>query len=206
MYKALTLPYNYDYLEPIIDVETMYLHYQKHYMNYLNKLNITLEKLNYNKNESLISIINNIDQFPIEFRDDILYNAGGVLNHELYFKQFTNKENNIPKSNLKEQIEKQFGSYEELKKALKMQASYVVGSGWTFLVLNKQGELEIMSTSNQETPYLYGLKPVLAIDLWEHAYYLKYHNRREEYVDSIFEIMDFEVIGNNYEEAKKEQD
>ncbi|MBQ9181666.1 MAG: superoxide dismutase [Bacilli bacterium] len=202
MFEALPLNYEYDALEPFIDRETMILHYDKHYMNYLNNLNKYLKEAGYKGTMTLPEIVQNIEIFPLNLRSRILFNAGGVLNHNLYFNQFSNKGNNIPTGSLKNKIDSQFGSYSNLIKILKDKANTLVGSGFVFLVLNKEGDLEIMNMSNQETPYMYGYKPILALDLWEHAYYLKYNNEKNKYVDALFEILDFDNIGEIYEEAK----
>lgn len=202
MFEALPLNYEYDALEPFIDRETMILHYDKHYVNYLNNLNKYLKEAGYKGTMTLPEIVQNIEIFPLNLRSRILFNAGGVLNHNLYFNQFSNKGNNIPTGSLKNKIDSQFGSYSNLIKILKDKANTLVGSGFVFLVLNKEGDLEIMNMSNQETPYMYGYKPILALDLWEHAYYLKYNNEKNKYVDALFEILDFDNIGEIYEEAK----
>lgn len=203
MFEALPLNYEYDALEPFIDKETVFLHYNKHYMNYLNNLNKLLKDAGYKGFMTLPEIVQNIEIFPLNLRSRILFNAGGVLNHDLYFSQFSNKGKNIPTGSLKNKIDSQFGSYSNLVKLLKDKASDLMGSGFVFLVLNKEGDLEIMSMSNQETPYRYGYVPILALDLWEHSYYLKYRNERNKYVDALFEILDFDNIGENYEKAKK---
>ena len=203
MFEALPLNYSYDALEPFIDSETMHLHYDKHYMTYLNNLNKYLEESGISNNMNLRDIVENIDVFPLNLRSKILFNAGGVLNHNLYFSQFSNKGNNLPKGELKNKIEKTFGSYSNLVEEMNDSASLLQGSGFVFLVLNKKGDLSVMSTMNQQTPYMYGYKPIIALDLWEHAYYLKYKNEKNKYVDNFFEILDFDNIGEIYEEAKE---
>lgn len=201
MYKLLPLNYKDNALEPFISAYTINIHYNKHYQNYLNKLNEVLTKLNYDYRYDLIGLINHIDEFPLTDRDTILYNAGGVLNHELYFSNMSPNKNNIPTGKLNEAIIEKYGSYENFKAEFIKMTDYLVGSGYTMLVLNK-GELEIINTSNQETPYIYGLVPIMAIDLWEHAYYLDYQNERKNYILNFFEIVDFDVVGKNYEKNK----
>lgn len=201
MYQQMPLPYAYDALEPFIDTRTVGLHYEKHYRNYLNKLNQLLQKNNFRNEYSKEELVNHLDMFPLEDRDDILYNLGGVLNHELYFLNMSPKENNQPVSSISKAINQQFGNYENFKKEFIKTASYLVGSGYTFLVLNDQKKLEIMNFSNQETPYIYGLNPLIALDLWEHAYYLNYQNERNRYIENFFEIIDFEQINQLYEKV-----
>lgn len=203
MYKLNPLNYSYSALEPYIDDKTVDIHYNKHHMGYLNRLNNTLNSIDYNYQYSLEELVKHIDEFPIKLRGTILYNAGGVLNHNLYWYSISPNRNNKPMGLLKKAIDSKYGSYENFKKDFIAEASLVVGSGWTFLVINHKGELEIINTSNQETPYLYGLIPIMALDLWEHAYYLKYQNRRDDYVLNFFEIVDFDNINKLYEEKIK---
>ncbi len=201
MYQKMPLPYAYDALEPFIDTRTVGLHYEKHYQNYLNKLNQLLQKNNYKNEYSKEELVTHLDMFPLEDRGDILYNLGGVLNHELYFSNVSPKENNQPVESILKRINQQFENYDNFKKEFMKTASYLVGSGYTFLVLNDKKELEIINLSNQETPYTYGLIPLIALDLWEHAYYLNYQNERQRYIENFFEIIDFEQINQLYEKA-----
>ena len=169
----------------------------------MNNLNNLLKKNNYDYKYTKEELVNHIDIFPLNDRDDILYNLGGVLNHELYFENMSLNKNNLPKGILLEKINKQYGSYENFKEEFIKTTSYLVGSGYTFLVVNKENDLEIINLSNQETPYYYNLNPIMTIDLWEHAYYLDYKNNRPLYVNNFFSIVDFQVIENNYEKVQK---
>ena len=203
MYQKIKLKYGYEDLEPVIDSKTVNIHYNKHYQKYLDNLNKVLQELNYDFRYSVIELINHIDEFPIQKRDTILFNAGGVINHELYFNSMTARMNQRPVGYLKKAIDDTYGNYENFKQEFIKTASYLVGSGYTFLVMNKENELEIINTSNQETPYLYGLTPILALDLWEHAFYLKYQNRKDEYINNFFSIIDFENVNKLYEQKKE---
>ena len=205
MYQKMKLKYGYEDLEPVIDSKTVNIHYNKHYQKYLDNLNKVLQELNYDFRYSVIELINHIDEFPIQKRDNILFNAGGVINHELYFNSMTPLINERPVGELKKAIDETYGNYENFKQEFIKTASYLVGSGYTFLVLNKENELEIINTSNQETPYLYGLTPILALDLWEHAFYLKYQNRKDEYINNFFSIIDFENVNKLYGQKKEVQ-
>lgn len=201
MYNRVPLPYEYDALEPYIDTKTVGIHYENHYMNYLNNLNKLLEKNNYKNEYTKEELVTHLDMFPLEDRGQILYNLGGVLNHELYFNNMSPNKKNQPVGALKQIIEKQYGTYENFKRELIQTAHYLVGSGYTFVVVNSKKQLEILNLSNQETPYSYELKPILALDLWEHAYYLTYQNNRDGYIRNFFEIIDFEQINQQYEKV-----
>ena len=196
-------PLNYNSLEPVLSSNTINTHYDSHYKKYMNTLNNLLIKNNYDYRYTKEELVSHIDIFPISDRDDILYNLGGVLNHELYFENMSQNKNNKPTSLLLEKINKQYGSYEKFKEEFIKTTSYLVGSGYTFLVVNKENNLEIINLSNQETPYYYNLKPIMTIDLWEHAYYLDYKNNRNLYVNDFFSVVDFNIIEKNYEKVQK---
>ena len=198
MYNRLILDYDYNSMEPIIDGETMYIHYNKHYLGYLDKLNSLLESSNYNYKYSKEELADKIDIFPIDKRGDILYNLGGVINHEIYFTSISNRGNIYPSGKLAEDINTYFGNYDNFKKEFKESANNLKGSGYTFLVKDKNNKLLIINTSNQDTPYYYGLTPIMGIDLWEHAYYLQYKNNRSLYIDNYFKIVDFKKISARY--------
>lgn len=203
MYKSIVLPYNYNGLEPIIDEQTVYIHFNTHYLGYLEKLNKLLNSINYDFKYTKEELVNHIDEIPLSIRDDVLYNLGGVLNHELYFTSMSDIKKNKPIGLIEQKINSQYGNYENFKNEFIKTASYLVGSGYTFLVVNKKGDLEIINTVNQETPYLYDLKPIMTLDLWEHAYYLLYKNKRSNYILNFFEIIDFDKINKKYEIASK---
>ena len=190
MYKLETLPYNYDALEPFISATTVNIHYNRHQKNYLDKLNNILNSIGYDFKDSIENIIINIDKFPIEYRGDILFNAGGVVNHELYWDSM-NKPPRLPKGKLLDKINNTYGSYNNFKNEFIATSKKLVGSGYTFLVLDKNKNLNIINTSNQESPYSYDFIPLLTIDLWEHAYYLDYQNKRDDYINNFFSIINF---------------
>ncbi len=194
-YKKIPLSYNS--LEPIIDDKTLNLHYGVHYQNYTDKLNKLLKENNYDYKNSAIYLAQNIDIIPIKDRDEILYNLGGYLNHSLYFYNLTDKKKEMP-SELIKLINKNFGSVNKFKEEFITMAKEVKGSGYTFLVIDKNNNLKIINTSNQDTPYYYGFIPIMTIDVWEHSYYLKYTYDRSKYLDNIFNIIDFEKVYNLY--------
>ena len=190
------LNYEYNDLMPYISPRTLLIHYNNHYLKYkenLNKLVMT---------DDLVKLIKNIDKYDLRKRDEILYNVGGVLNHELYFSSMNHK-NRMPTGKLKIAIDKKYGSYDKFKREFIRKANMIEGSGYTFLVINKNG-LDIINLSNQETPYLYNMIPLLALDLWEHAYYLDYQSDRANYINNFFQIIDFDLSSKLYEEQTKE--
>lgn len=191
MYQLPILPYKFQDFEPYIDTHTMGLHYHKHQQTYLNNLNKLLQKSNYSYNYTEEELINHLNNFSPTDKEDILFNLGGVINHNLYWKSINPTIHQKPTGKLKEQIKKQYTTYENLLNLLKENALKVKGSGYTFLVIGNDHNLEILNTKNQESPYLYGYIPILAIDLWEHAYYLNYKNERARYLDNILTLLDF---------------
>lgn len=201
MYIKIIL--NYNSLEPYIDDKTLRLHYNVIYSSYIDKLNKLLKKNNYKDNYSLNELVDKIDMFPLEDRGEILYNLGGVLNHKLYFYEISDKGNNIPYGEILKDINKYFGSYDNFKKEFIKKALNLVGSGYTFLVMDESGKLQIINTSNEDTPYSYGFIPIIVLDLWEHSYYLKYTTNKEAYINNWFNLLDFKKINNLYIENKK---
>lgn len=201
MYQLPSLPYLYQDLEPFIDTHTMGLHYHKHEQAYLNNLNNLLKKNNYDYKYDLNELIYHIEEFPLEDRENILFNLGGVLNHNIYWKSMNNN-GTLPSGKLKEQIHKQYGNYDEFWKEIKESALKLKGSGYTFLVMSNN-ELEIINFFNQDSPLLYGYIPLFNIDLWEHAYYINYENDRSKYIDNFKEIADFSYASEIYNKNAK---
>ncbi len=190
MYILNPLPYKYDALEPYIDTHTLGLHHQKHQQKYLNNLNKLLSKNNYQYNYSITDLSKHIMEFNIKDQENIMFNLGGVINHDIYFQSISPNKT-PPNTLLQEKINQQFGSLENFKQKLKEKALSLKGSGYTFLV-QKNHKLEIINLANQENPYYYNLIPLIGLDMWEHAYYLNYKNEKEQYIDNFLEIMDFQ--------------
>ena len=186
--------------EPLLSEETMYYHYDKLYKNYVNQFQKLVDS-----NITPLEAVKNISSFPLDNRGNILHHAGGILNHELYYEEIDKNGRHIPSGILIEDIMKKYGSYENFKKEFIKIAKLLVGSGYTFLVLNSQNELDIVNMSNQETPYLYDMIPIMNIDLWEHAYYLYYKNEKNKYIDIFFDLINYDVIDKRYEQAKATQ-
>ena len=188
---------DYTTLEPYIDNKTLDLHYSAHYKGYTDNLNKYLKKHNYNYEYDPIYLAKNIDILPMEDRDEILFNLGGYLNHSLYFYILTDKKKSIPTPFI-EIINKHFVSFDNFKNEFINMATELKGSGYTFLVLDKNNKLRIINTSNQDTPYYYGFIPIMTIDVWEHAYYLKHYNKRKDYLEAIFNIIDWDKVYTLY--------
>ena len=193
MYNVIPLPYPYNALEPIMDEETVNIHYNKHHKKYAENLNNLT-----NKNIFLEQIPKRIEEFPLKDRGQILYNTGGVLNHNLYW-QSLNKNPTLPKGKLLNKINNDYGNFDNFKKVFINKSKNLVGSGYTFLVTDNNGNLTIMNLPNQETPLSYDLTPLFTIDLWEHAYYLKYKNNRNTYIENIWDKVNFDHASNLYE-------
>ena len=193
MYKVNTLLYPYNALEPVIDEETVNIHYNKHHKKYAENLN----KLT-NSNIPLEQIPKRINEFPLKDRGQILYNAGGILNHNLYW-QSLNETPGLPKGKLLNKINNDYGSFENFKKIFINKSKNLVGSGYTFLVSDNNGNLTIINLPNQETPLSYDLTPLFTVDLWEHAYYLKYRNERNKYIENIWNKANFDNASKIYE-------
>lgn len=188
---------DYTTLESYIDNKTLDLHYNAHYKGYTDNLNKYLKKHNYNYEYDPIYLAKNIDILPMEDRDEILFNLGGYLNHSLYFYILTDKKKSIPTPFI-EIINKHFVSFDNFKNEFINMATELKGSGYTFLVLDKNNKLRIINTSNQDTPYYYGFIPIMTIDVWEHAYYLKHYNKRKDYLEAIFNIIDWDKVYKLY--------
>lgn len=202
MYSPINLPYSINALEPYIDGETVMIHYGKHYMNYLNKLNELLKKYNFNFALDKEFIFSNIDKFNEEDREDILHNLGGVVNHELYFSNMSPNSNVTPIGSIKESIDNKYGNFDNFKKEFISKANELKGSGYVFLVITPNGDIDIIKLYNQDSPYNYGLMPIMAMDVWEHSYYLKHKNEKNNYFDDFFEVINFPYINNLYEDKK----
>lgn len=199
-YKFELEPLHYDYaaLEPFIDAETMYFHHDKHLKTYVDNLNEALKNYPELQKLTLVDLILNYNSFPEEVRDKIRNNAGGVFNHNLFFNIMGPSKGEQPIGAFMNDLLKYFGSFENLKKELKNAALNRFGSGWSWLVMDDKCSLKVISTANQDSPLNMNLCPILPLDVWEHAYYLKYQNRRSEYIDNWFNVVDWRKVNENY--------
>ncbi|HFI0293078.1 TPA: superoxide dismutase SodA [Streptococcus suis] len=193
------LPYAYDALEPHIDAETMTLHHDKHHATYVANANAALEK-HPEIGEDLEALLSDVESIPADIRQALINNGGGHLNHALFWELLSPEKTEIS-AELAAAIDANFGSFEAFKDAFTAAATTRFGSGWAFLVVNKEGKLEVISTANQDTPIIQGLKPILALDVWEHAYYLNYRNVRPNYIKAFFEIINWAKVDELYKVA-----
>ncbi|MBE6052325.1 MAG: superoxide dismutase [Clostridium sartagoforme] len=200
MYKKIELPYDFKALEPYIDEETMKTHYGKHHQAYETNLNKALEgHEKYTDGKTLEQLINKVDELPNEIKTAVINNGGGVLNHNLYFSILSPNPKKAPEGKLLDEINKAFGSVDNLKEELNNAALTVFGSGFAFLVKDKDGKLSVLKNVNQNSPFMDGLVPILGIDVWEHAYYLKYKNVRADYLKNIWNVLDWGKVEELYQ-------
>lgn len=195
------LPYAYDALEPYIDAETMTIHHDKHHATYVANVNAALEK-HPEIGEDLETLLADVDSIPADIRQAVINNGGGHLNHALFW-ELLSPEKQEPTAQVLAAIEEAFGSFDEFKATFTQAATTRFGSGWAWLVVNENGKLEVLSTANQDTPISQGKAPILALDVWEHAYYLKYRNVRPDYIKAFFDVINWEKIAELYSKATK---
>ncbi|AEH53765.1 MULTISPECIES: superoxide dismutase SodA [Heyndrickxia] len=200
-YTLPQLPYAYDALEPYIDKETMNIHHTKHHNTYVTNLNKALEGHDDLASKSVEDLISDLNAVPEEIRTAVRNNGGGHANHSLFWTLLSPNGGGEPKGALLDAINSKFGSFEKFKEQFAAAAAGRFGSGWAWLVVHN-GELEIMSTPNQDSPLSEGKKPVLGLDVWEHAYYLKYQNRRPEYISAFWNVVNWDEVEKLYEAAK----
>ncbi|SER29340.1 superoxide dismutase [Piscibacillus halophilus] len=195
------LPYAYDALEPHIDKETMNIHHTKHHNTYVTKLNAALEGHADLQDKSLEELLGNLDSLPSDIQTAVRNNGGGHANHSLFWTVLSPNGGGAPTGELADKINQTFGSFDEFKEKFGAAATGRFGSGWAWLVV-KNGDLEITSTPNQDTPLMEGVTPILGLDVWEHAYYLKYQNKRPDYVAAFWNVVNWDEVAKRYEEAK----
>ena len=192
------LPYAYDALEPVIDQQTMLLQHTKHHQTYVNNLNGVLEKNPELQNRTLADLLTHIDQLPLASQTAIRNNGGGVFNHNLFWQSMTKPHTSKPSEAFIALINQAFKSFDDFKLAFKQAALSQFGSGWAWLVKDQNNQLSIIATANQDTPLKLGLTPLLPLDVWEHAYYLKYQNRRAEYIDNWFQVVNWRAVEERF--------
>ncbi len=192
------LAYGYDALEPFIDAKTMEIHYTKHHQAYVDKLNAALEKHPELQKKKVEELLKNINSIPEDIRAAVRNHGGGHLNHTLWWELL--KKNAGFGGEIAKAIEKTFGSFEEFKNKFSEAAMGRFGSGWAWLILNNR-KLEIYSTANQDSPLMEGKLPILGLDVWEHAYYLKWQSNRKGYIDNWWNVVNWHKVNELYEEA-----
>ncbi|HHY0092485.1 TPA: superoxide dismutase SodA [Streptococcus pyogenes] len=194
------LPYAYDALEPQFDAETMSLHHDKHHATYVANTNAALEK-HPEIGENLEELLADVTKIPEDIRQALINNGGGHLNHALFWELLSPEKQDVT-PDVAQAIDDAFGSFDAFKEQFTAAATGRFGSGWAWLVVNKEGQLEITSTANQDTPISEGKKTILALDVWEHAYYLNYRNVRPNYIKAFFEIINWKKVSELYQAAK----
>jgi Fe-Mn family superoxide dismutase len=197
-YELKPLPYAYDALEPYIDEETMRIHHDKHVQTYVDNLNKALENYPKYQNWPLERLISNISLLPRDIQTAVRNNGGGVYNHNLFFSIMGPGQNPIPSGLIGRAISRSFGNYDNFRQKLTEAALGQFGSGWAWLVVDRNNNLQIVQTPNQDAPLGKGFCPILLVDVWEHAYYLKYQNRRAEYLENWFNIINWYEVEKNY--------
>ncbi|MDR3765030.1 MAG: superoxide dismutase [Acidobacteriota bacterium] len=200
-FELPALPYAYDALEPYVDAQTMHLHHDKHHQTYTDNANAAVAKVPPLAGKSAEEILINLATVPEEFRGPIRNNVGGFYNHELFWN-IMGPNGGAPAGKLAEAIKSTFGDLAQLQEKINDAGAKQFGSGWTWLALGKDG-LHVLSSANQDSPLSQGLYPVLGNDVWEHAYYLKYQNRRAEYLKAWWNVVNWAKVGERYEAALK---
>ena len=199
-FKLPDLPYSFDALEPVIDAKTMEVHHDKHHATYVNNLNKEVENYPEWASKSIEDLMIHLKEVPEEIRTAVRNNGGGHYNHSLFWKIMAPVGTTELKGALLDKINESFGSFDEFKKQFAAAATGRFGSGWAWLVVDGD-KLAVVSSANQDCPLSEGKKPILCLDVWEHAYYLKYQNRRADYVDNFFQVVNWAYVAELLAEA-----
>ncbi|MCX7758651.1 MAG: superoxide dismutase [bacterium] len=202
-FKLPEMGYSYNSLEPNIDALTMEIHYTKHHGAYVNNLNAAIEKYPYLQNYHLEDLLVSLSALPADIVDSVKNNGGGHLNHTIWWDILTPGGSNVPVGQLAQEIKETFGSFDSFKEQFNKAAMSRFGSGWAWLVLDRFGKLHIISTPNQDNPIMQNLLPIFGVDVWEHSYYLKYQNRRADYLNAVWNVLNWDIIEKRYQELKK---
>ncbi len=201
-YELPPLPYDYSALEPYIDTQTMQLHHDKHHAAYVTNVNAALQNNSEFASLPIDELVRRLNDVPENIRTAVRNNGGGHANHSMFWKIMTPNGGGEPTGELASAIQQAFGSFDAFKTALNDAGVKRFGSGWTWLVLDRNGKLQVMSTANQDSPLTEGLYPVMGNDVWEHAYYLKYQNRRPEYLNAWWNVVNWNEIARRYTEGR----
>ncbi len=200
-YELPDLPYEYDALEPHIDEQTMRIHHTKHHQGYTDKTNKALKGHEF-ANKPIEEVLQRITEVPEDIRQTVINNGGGYANHKLFWTILSPDGGGAPTGDISSAINEHFGSFDKFKEKFNNAATGQFGSGWGWLCVKKDGSLEVISTANQNSPYMNGLTPILGVDVWEHAYYLKYQNKRGEYVNHFWNLINWDQVNKYYNDAK----
>ena len=196
------LPYDYNALEPHIDAKTMEIHHSKHHGGYVNKLNNALEQSPELKDKTVEELLSDLNSIPESIRTAVRNNGGGHANHSLFWPCMSPDGGGNPSGELGAAIDSAFGGFDSFKEQFANAAATRFGSGWAWLCVDTGGNLKITSTPNQDSPVSEGLEPILGLDVWEHAYYLNYQNRRPDYIDAWWNVVNWEQVAKNFSSAK----
>jgi len=198
-FEVPPLPYEYNALEPYIDTQTMQLHHDKHHAAYVNNLNNALQNQSQLASWTVEDLVQRINEVPESIRTAVRNNAGGHTNHSMFWQIMKPNGGGEPTGELGSAIQQAFGSFDQLKAAFNDAGVKRFGSGWTWLVLDRSGKLQVISTANQDSPLMDGMFPVMGNDVWEHAYYLKYQNRRPDYLAAWWNVVNWDEITHRYQ-------
>jgi Fe-Mn family superoxide dismutase len=198
MFTLPKLPYDYGALEPYIDAQTMEIHYTKHHQAYVDNLNKALAPYPELQQKSLTELVQNPAALPEAIRTAVRNNGGGHMNHSMFWHMMTPQGGGEPRGPVGQDIHKQFGTFAAFQDQFNAAAKSVFGSGWAWLCIDAQGKLVVTSTPNQDAPLAAGLHPVLGLDVWEHAYYLKYQNRRPDYITAWWHVINWQTVEERY--------
>ncbi|EMF0431356.1 superoxide dismutase [Enterococcus faecium] len=200
-YTLPDLPYAYDALEPYIDEETMHLHHDKHHNTYVTNLNSAIEKYPELGEKTIEELLSDMDAIPTDIKTAVRNNGGGHANHSFFWEIMAPNAGGEPTGEIKEAINEAFGDFSSFKEEFKKAAAGRFGSGWAWLVM-ENGKLAITSTANQDSPLMEGKTPILGLDVWEHAYYLKYKNVRPDYIVAFWNVINWDEVNKRFEAAK----
>ncbi|EME3595152.1 superoxide dismutase [Enterococcus faecium] len=200
-YTLPDLPYAYDALEPYIDEETMHLHHDKHHNTYVTNLNAAIEKYPELGEKTIEELLSDMDAIPTDIKTTVRNNGGGHANHSFFWEIMAPNAGGEPTGEIKEAINEAFGDFSSFKEEFKKAAAGRFGSGWAWLVM-ENGKLAITSTANQDSPLMEGKTPILGLDVWEHAYYLKYKNVRPDYIAAFWNVINWDEVNKRFEAAK----
>ncbi len=200
-YKLPDLPYKHDALEPNIDKKTMEIHHGKHHAGYTKKVNAALEGHEF-ADLPIEEVLKRINEVPEDIRQGVINNGGGYANHKLFWTVLSPDGGGKPTGELADAIKKTFGSFDKFKEEFSSTAAGQFGSGWGWLCVDDSGNLKVLSTPNQDSPLMNGLTPILGVDVWEHAYYLHYQNRRPDYISAFWNVVNWNKVNELYKAAK----
>lgn len=199
-YTLPHLPYAYNALEPHIDAKTMEIHHRKHHQTYINNINAGIEGTPW-ENLTVEQLVTQVNNVPTQLKNNVINNAGGHANHSLFWTIMSPQGGGQPIGKIAVAIEAELGGFDNFKEAFTKAALTRFGSGWAWLTVTPDQKLLVESSANQDSPLMQGHTPILALDVWEHAYYLKYQNRRPEYISAFFNVIDWQEVNRRYEQA-----